>query len=595
MHNILTSVTTHESQIDALIQQMTLDEKIGQMTQVEKNSITPADVTRYAIGSVLSGGGGNPYANNPREWAKMVREYLEAGLQTRLSIPVIYGVDAVHGHNNVKGATIFPHNIGLGATRDAALIERIGEVVARELLATNVHWTFAPAVTVPQDIRWGRTYEGFSEQTDVVIPLALAFARGLDKAQQRVLHSYKHFAADGGTDWGTTRFDAWGTADNWQAATETYQIDQGDARIDEATLREIHLRPYKAAIEAGALNIMVSFSSWNGEKMHQHKYLLTDVLKGEWGFEGFLVSDWKAIDQISPDYRACVVRSINAGLDMVMVPYDYQRFIDTLRSAVDSGEVAIERIDDAVRRILRAKFALGLFEQRFGDETLLDAVGSPSHRAVAREAVRQSLVLLKNDGQTLPLSKKQPSLLLAGNAVDNIGIQCGGWTIEWQGDSGAITTGTSILDAIRQTVAPETTLHVDPLANFAEGLQADIGIAVIGEQPYAEGFGDRLRPALSEDDIAVLHRLRARCQRLVVVLVSGRPLILTEQLPMIDALVAAWLFGTEALGVTDVLFGDHPFTGRLPFSWARNSDHLPLAVLQASAEAPLWRCGDGLS
>jgi len=595
MHNILTSVTTHESQIDALIQQMTLDEKIGQMTQVEKNSITPADVTRYAIGSVLSGGGGNPYANNPREWAKMVREYLEAGLQTRLSIPVIYGVDAVHGHNNVKGATIFPHNIGLGATRDAALIERIGEVVARELLATNVHWTFAPAVTVPQDIRWGRTYEGFSEQTDVVIPLALAFARGLDKAQQRVLHSYKHFAADGGTDWGTTRFDAWGTADNWQAATETYQIDQGDARIDEATLREIHLRPYKAAIEAGALNIMVSFSSWNGEKMHQHKYLLTDVLKGEWGFEGFLVSDWKAIDQISPDYRACVVRSINAGLDMVMVPYDYQRFIDTLRSAVDSGEVAIERIDDAVRRILRAKFALGLFEQRFGDETLLDAVGSPAHRAVAREAVRQSLVLLKNDGQTLPLSKKQPSLLLAGNAVDNIGIQCGGWTIEWQGDSGAITTGTSILDAIRQTVAPETTLHVDPLANFAEGLQADIGIAVIGEQPYAEGFGDRLRPALSEDDIAVLHRLRARCQRLVVVLVSGRPLILTEQLPMIDALVAAWLFGTEALGVTDVLFGDHPFTGRLPFSWARNSDHLPLAALKASAEAPLWRCGDGLS
>ncbi|MBE2269289.1 MAG: glycoside hydrolase family 3 protein [Anaerolinea sp.] len=595
MHNILTSVTTHESQIDALIQQMTLDEKIGQMTQVEKNSITPADVTRYAIGSVLSGGGGNPYANNPREWAKMVREYLEAGLQTRLSIPVIYGVDAVHGHNNVKGATIFPHNIGLGATGDAALIERIGEVVARELLATNVHWTFAPAVTVPQDIRWGRTYEGFSEQTDVVIPLALAFARGLDKAQQRVLHSYKHFAADGGTDWGTTRFDAWGTADNWQAATETYQIDQGDARIDEATLREIHLRPYKAAIEAGALNIMVSFSSWNGEKMHQHKYLLTDVLKGEWGFEGFLVSDWKAIDQISPDYRACVVRSINAGLDMVMVPYDYQRFIDTLRSAVDSGEVAIERIDDAVRRILRAKFALGLFEQRFGDETLLDAVGSPAHRAVAREAVRQSLVLLKNDGQTLPLSKKQPSLLLAGNAVDNIGIQCGGWTIEWQGDSGAITTGTSILDAIRQTVAPETTLHVDPLANFAEGLQADIGIAVIGEQPYAEGFGDRLRPALSEDDIAVLHRLRARCQRLVVVLVSGRPLILTEQLPMIDALVAAWLFGTEALGVTDVLFGDHPFTGRLPFSWARNSDHLPLAALKASAEAPLWRCGDGLS
>ncbi|MCK6579447.1 MAG: glycoside hydrolase family 3 C-terminal domain-containing protein [Anaerolineae bacterium] len=592
----LTSAFAYEAYVDALLAQMTLAEKIGQMTQVEKNSISPEEVTRYTIGSVLSGGGGNPEGNSPHTWAAMVRAYLEAGQNTRLAIPVIYGVDAVHGHNNLQGAVIFPHNIGLGAAGDPELVERIAEVVARELLATHVRWTFAPAVSVPQDIRWGRTYEGFSEDANQVIPLALAFARGLDK-DPRVLHSFKHFVADGGTTWGSTTIAEWASSDNWQAATPFYKIDQGDARVDEATLREVHLRPYREAVEAGALNIMVSFSSWNGIKMHSHRHLLTEVLKGDYGFEGFLVSDWKAIDQIAPSYHDCVVQGINAGLDMVMVPYDFRRFIDTLTHAVQNGDIAQARIDDAVRRILRAKFALGLFEDPFGDEALLAEVGSPAHRAVAREAVRRSLVLLRNEGQTLPLAKDLPALLLAGNAADDVGLQCGGWTIAWQGGSratGVLPGGTTVLEAVRQTVSPETLIHVDPAAQFAEGVTAPVGIAVIAEHPYAEGFGDNAAPALAADDLAMIDRLRARCDRLVVVLISGRPLIVTEALPKIDALVAAWLPGTEGAGITDVLFGDHPFTGRLAYSWLRSLDQLPLARLKSDPAGPLFRFGDGL-
>ncbi|MBL8132267.1 MAG: glycoside hydrolase family 3 protein [Anaerolineae bacterium] len=592
----LTSAFVYEAHVDALLARMTLAEKIGQMTQVEKNSITPEEVTRYTIGSVLSGGGGNPEENNPHTWAAMVRTYLEAGQNTRLAIPVIYGVDAVHGHSNVQGAVIFPHNIGLGAAGDPELVERIGEVVARELLATHVRWTFAPAVSVPQDVRWGRTYEGFSEDADRVIPLALAFARGLDRGR-RVLHSFKHFVGDGATQWNSTQLAEWANADNWQAATPFYKIDQGDAQVDEATLREVHLRPYREAVEAGALNIMVSFSSWNGVKMHRHHALLTKVLKGEFGFAGFLVSDWKGVDQIAPSHYECVVQSVNAGMDMVMVPYDFRRFIDALTSAVQNGDVAQARIDDAVRRILRVKFALGLFEDSFGDEALLAEVGSTAHRAVAREAVRKSLVLLRNEGQTLPLARDLPALLLAGNAADDVGLQCGGWTIAWQGGSratGVLPGGTTVLEAVRQTVSPETLIHVDPAAQFAEGVTAPVGIAVIAEQPYAEGFGDNAAPALAADDLAMIDRLRARCDRLVVVLISGRPLIVTEALPKIDALVAAWLPGTEGAGITDVLFGDHPFTGRLAYSWLRSLDQLPLARLKSDPAGPLFRFGDGL-
>jgi beta-glucosidase len=591
-----TSIFAHEARIDALLDQMTLAEKIGQMTQTEKNSITPEDVTTYHIGSVLSGGGGNPPDNNPQEWAGMVRAYLEAGQKTRLAIPLIYGVDGVHGHNNMQGAVVFPHNIALGAANNPDLVERIGEVTARELLATHVRWTFAPAVSVPHDIRWGRSYEGFSEDTDVVIPLALALARGLEKGQ-RVLHSYKHFVGDGGTTWGTTRTYPWDDGGNWQAATGGFKIDQGNTQLDEATLRQVHLRPYIAAVEAGALNIMASFSSWNGLKMHEHRYLLTDVLKGEYGFPGFLVSDWKGIDQIAASHYDCVVRSINAGIDMVMVPYDFKRFISALTEAAQKGDIPLTRIDDAVRRILRVKFALGLFENAFGDEALLAEVGSPAHRALAREAVRRSAVLLKNEGATLPLSKDVSSILVAGSAADDVGMQCGGWTISWQGGckaDGVMPLGTSVLEAIRQTVAPETAIHFNASADFADGVTAEIGIAVIGEVPYAEGFGDNAHPSLTVHDIAVLTKLRERCSKVVAVLVSGRPLVITNELPLMDALVAAWWFGSEALGVTDVVFGDTPFTGKLAFSWPRSIDQIPLANLKASADAPLWPFGYGL-
>ncbi|MBZ0305090.1 MAG: glycoside hydrolase family 3 protein, partial [Anaerolineae bacterium] len=367
-----------------------------------------------------------------------VRAFQEAALKTRLAVPLLYGADCVHGHNNVKGAVIFPHNIGLGAARDEKLVYEIGRITAREMLATGVHWNFAPAVSVPQDIRWGRTYEGYSENTELVIKLSTAYIRGLQDSG--VLASVKHFVADGATEWGTAPKPA-SHENNWQAVTDSYSIDQGDTQINEAVLRSVHLAPYIAAIEAGALNIMVSHSSWNGLKMHANHYLLTTVLKEECGFQGFLVSDWMAINQIDPDYYTCVVKSINAGLDMIMVPFDYKKFIEMLTLAVQKGDVLLERIDDAVRRILRAKYWLDLFNQPFGQEALLPEVGSPAHREVARQAVRQSLVLLKNEDKLLPLPKSVSKLLVAGQGADDIGLMCGGWSISWQGSAGATTQG----------------------------------------------------------------------------------------------------------------------------------------------------------
>ncbi|HRF95082.1 MAG TPA: glycoside hydrolase family 3 protein, partial [Aggregatilineales bacterium] len=389
-----------DERVQDLLSQMTLAEKIGQMTQPEKNSVPPEDVTAYFLGSVLSGGGGNPDVNNVTEWRKMVQAYMEASLKTRLAIPMIYGSDAVHGHNNVKGATIFPHNIGLGATRDADLVTRIGKATASEMLATNVHWNFAPAVSVPQDVRWGRSYEGYSENTDLVCKLGEAYIRGSQGKFPNgdwALASVKHFAGDGGTTWDSRKDMPYTQANNWQAATPNWRIDQGDTRVDEETLRRIHLAPYKIAIEAGAQNIMVSFSSWNGLKMHAHEYLLTQVLKGEWGFKGFLVSDWMGAHAISDDYYQATVTSINAGLDMIMVPFDYKTFIATMIQAVEAGDITQARIDDAVARILRVKFMLGLFEKPIADEGYMTTFGGADHRALAREAVQKSAVLLKHE------------------------------------------------------------------------------------------------------------------------------------------------------------------------------------------------------
>ncbi|MDE2859734.1 MAG: glycoside hydrolase family 3 C-terminal domain-containing protein [Chloroflexota bacterium] len=598
--------------VDYLLSRMTLEEKLGQMTMVENNSITPAQVAEFYIGSVLSGGGGNPTPNTPANWRAMVCAFQKAALETRLAIPLLYGVDAVHGHNNVKGAVIFPHNIGLGASRDPDLVERIGQVTARELLATSVHWTFAPSVSVPQDLRWGRTYEGYSEDSQLVAELGAALTRGLGNCRAdgsiQVLACAKHYVADGAAQWrespiaeaapqqGSTAPPQDSAAPQAvELAPGQWRIDQGDAPIDEASLRATHLPPYQAAIAAGARTVMASYSSWDGEKLHAHRYLLRDLLKGELGFQGFVVTDWMAINQLDPDYQQCVVQALRAGIDMVMVPYDFRRFIATLKRAVEQGDVAQERIDDAVRRILRVKLALGLFDQPIGDKSLLESLGRAAHRQVAREALRKSLVLLKNERQSLPLSRDLPRLLVAGRAVDDIGLQCGGWSITWQGEAGATTSGTTILEGLRAAVADTAAIEYSADGQFAEEARAAVGIVALHEEPYAEGFGDRADLSLAPDEIALLRRVRERCDKLIVLLIAGRPRILTEQLPWIDALVAAWLPGSEADGIADVLFGDYPFTGKLPFSWPRSMDQIPLAALRASADAPLWEYGYGLT
>ncbi len=577
-----------DKHINPILQKMSLAEKIGQMTQAEKNSIRPQDVKDYAIGSVLSGGGGNPVPNDTAHWREMVMAYQQAALETQHGIPLVYGSDAVHGHNNVKGAVIFPHNIGLGATRDTDLVKRIAGITARELLATSVHWNFAPAVSVPQDIRWGRTYEGFSEDTDLVREMGVAYTQGLHESG--VLASVKHYAADGGTTWGSTQQYEWVT-DNWQAPSAGFHIDQGNAEIDEETFRRVHLQPYIDAVQAGALNIMTSFSSWNGVKMHAHDYLVTEVLKGELGFTGFVVSDWMAINQLDRDYYTAVVKSINAGVDMNMVPFDFKLFIETLSRAVEHGDVSMGRINNAVRRILRAKFWLGLFNSPFGDEGLVAEVGAAAHRETAREAVQKSLVLLKNENNTLPIAKTTARLLVAGRGADNIGMQCGGWSIDWQGGHGPITDGTSILDALRAELPADAVVH-STTGDFEE--HAEIGVVVVGEDPYAEGIGDKNNLSLSAEDIAAIENTRAHCDQLVVVLLSGRPLLIADVLDKADAFVAAWLPGTEGTGVADVLLGNVPFTGKLAHTWPRNAEQIPLSALRDHDADPLFPFGFGL-
>lgn len=560
---------TAAERADDLLARMSLTDKIGQMTLIEKNSISPADVTTYAIGGLLSGGGGSPETNTAEAWAAMVDGYQSAALDTHLGIPMIYGVDAVHGHSNVKGAVIFPHNIGLGAANNPELMKQIGHITALEMIATGIYWNYAPGVMVPQDIRWGRTYEGYSENTELVSAMAIAYLQGLQgddlAAADTVLATPKHFVGDGGAVWGSS-------------TTGSYQIDQGVTDVDEATLRAIHLPPYAAVIEAGAQNIMISYSSWGGMKMHGQDYLINDVLIDELGFDGFIVSDWQGVDQITNDYYEAVVASINAGIDMNMVPYDYRRFINTMVEAVENGDISEERIDEAVRNIFIVKFNLGLFERPFSDPAQLATVGSAEHRAIAQAAVSQSQVLLKNEGSILPISPDVPLILVGGQAANDIGIQSGGWTIEWQGKEGDITPGTTILQAIEQTVSAETTVLFDEYGRFDDipASQPVVCIGVVGERPYAEGLGDSPDLKLPVNDLRALNRMAETCDSLIVILLSGRPLIITDQLADWDALVAAWLPGTEGQGVADVLFGKRPFTGKLSYTWPRNLEFEPL-------------------
>lgn len=585
-----------EERVEDLLARMTLDEKIGQMTLIEKNSLPPRDVYDFFIGGVLSGGGGYPQGDNtPEGWAKMVGEYQDNALATRLGIPMIYGVDAVHGHNNLFGATIFPHNIGLGAANNPALMVQIGQITAREMIATGIYWDYAPVLAPVLDIRWGRTYEAFSENTDLVTALGIPFMTGLQGELGQlgtpgtVLATPKHYIGDGATTWGTSPMGP-------------RNIDRGDTQMDEATLRQLLLPPYIAAVNAGALSIMTSYSSWNGLPMHAHAFLINDVLKGELGFQGFIVSDWEAVTLISNDDYADVVTAINAGIDMNMVPYNYRSFIDMARDAVTAGDIPMERIDDAVRRILRAKFTMGLFEHPFSDESLVATVGSQDHRAVARQAVRESLVLLKNENQTLPIPTDSATIFVAGQGADNLGRQLGGWSIEWQGGSGDITLGTTLLAGIQAAVSADTVVSYSPTGRFenADGTpaMADVGIVVLSEDPYAEFEGDNNLIRLSRGDVAMVERMRASSKRLVVILLSGRPLIATAEILSADAFVAAWLPGTEGAGVSDVLFGAAPFTGRLPFTWPRSVDQLPFdfaAIATEGCEAPLFPFGYGLT
>lgn len=596
------------TRVELLLQKMTLAQKIGQMVQTERLAISPQQVKDWHIGSVLSGGGSCPGENTPADWVAMNDAYWAASMdadEDHLAIPVIYAVDAIHGNNNVRGATVFPHNIGLGAADDPDLLERIARVTAREILATGVDWTFAPTLAVARDHHWGRTYESYSEDPTIVSRYAGPFVRGLqgDLGQDGVVACVKHWVGDGGT---------------------THGIEQGDTRIPEAELRQIHIAPYVRAIEAGVLSVMVSFNSWNGEKCHGHSYLVNYVLKNQLGFEGCVISDWDGIDYLSESYFDAIAMGVNAGIDMFMISEHWQPFIQNLSAHVTHGTVTMERIDDAVRRILSMKLAFGLFDKPRPAErpwSLHASFGSREHREVAREAVRKSLVLLKNENAILPLAADR-RILVAGKNAHNLGHQCGGFTVAWQGTSGNdfVEGGTSIWEGIR-AAAPDAELDSDGSGRDADPERHDVAIVVIGEKPYAEGMGD-IRPTeevvvaagsqikgklkvlepygttsvlaeLHPEDLDTITHIAGKGIPVVTVLISGRPLVTTREIEQSTAFVAAWLPGSEGQGVADVLFGDYPITGKLSFSWPRK--HESVVNVKDVDYDPLFPYGFGLS
>jgi beta-glucosidase len=560
---------------------MTADEKIAQLHQVERANTSASDITTYDVGSIYSQGGSSPSTNNPTSWADMIDGFQKASFASRLKIPIIYGLDVVHGVGPVFGATVFPHNIGLGATRDLALVEQVGSVVADEAAGVGANFPFGPVVAVVRDERWGRTYESFGEDAQLVSDMGVAYINGFQKrsGSLTVLANAKHYLGDGGTAKG---------------------VNNADTSGDETALRAIHLKPYEAAIKAGVGSVMASYSSWQGTRMHQNTAMITGVLKGDLGFQGFVGSDYNGCTQNGVSIGSC----LNAGVDLVMTfPTTTSSFLSTVRNLVPSTVVQ-SRIDDAARRILVAKCEMGLLDgaQHLVDRTLTAQVGSAEHRALARKAVAKSLVVLKNEGGVLPLSKSVAGVALGGKTADNIGNQCGGWTITWQGRSGNTTTGTTVRQALQGVVA-----NVNYALDGSATSNSAIGIAVIGETPYSEGCGDIPTPvggdlcfsrttSLSVDDadVAVVQKMKDAGLKTVVVLVSGRPMILDKILPIADAIVAAWLPGTEATGITDVLFGDvHP-TGKLPISWPSSESQLPMNQGDASY-TPLYAYGYGLT
>lgn len=560
-----------EVRVNDLLSYMTLEEKIGQMALVEKYSIHDrGDISRYGIGALLSGFGGKPDDNTPKGWDTMVSDFIHESERSRLGIPLLYGVDAIHGHSNVPGATVFPHTIGLGATRDPLLVENVARATAEELRATNIRWSFSPTLDMPNDIRWGRAYETFSDDPKLVTQLSTAYLEGLQKMNTEststlfVMGTLKHFIGLGGMVWGT-------------ASNKNFKIDQGTTKPDEAELRNRYLPPFKAGIDAGAQSVMVGLNSWGDTKLSADSYLITDVLKGELGFKGFAVSDWYAVYEMPGNDYDNAVTAINAGIDMVMLPFDYKPFIEKVTRAVHRGDIREDRIDDAVQRILRAKFALGLFDEPITGGTY-DTVGSASHQALAREAVAKSLVLLKDDKNTLPIQRNVQHIRVAGSAADNVGRQAGAWTVEWQGIDGNWLPGaTSILEGIRARAGDGVQIEYVEDGDFGTSTtRADIGIAVVGEKPYAEGWGDTAYPVLDTHDLEAIKKLQATSNEVIVIIVSGRPLLVTNEISSWDAVVAAWLPGSEGEGVADVLFGDKPFVGKLPLPWPHHSEQLPI-------------------
>ncbi|SFR76390.1 exo-1,4-beta-glucosidase [Stenotrophomonas maltophilia] len=590
-----------EKRITELMAGMTVEEKVGQLVQGDIASITPDDVRRYRLGSILAGGNSDPggrYDASPAEWLALADAFYDASMDTSQggkAIPLLFGIDAVHGQSNIIGATLFPHNVGLGAARNPELLRRIGEITALETRVTGMEWTFAPTVAVPQDDRWGRTYEGYSESPAIVASYAGAMVEGLQGRigspdfldGRHVIASVKHFLGDGGTTGGK---------------------DQGDTRISEAELVRIHAAGYPPAIAAGAQTAMASFNSVNGEKMHGHRHYLTDVLKGRMNFGGFVVGDWNGHGQIKGCTTTDCPATINAGLDMAMASDSWKGFYETTLAAVKDGRITAERLDDAVRRILRVKFRLGLFEagrpstRAVGGQFAL--IGAPEHRAVARQAVRESLVLLKNQNGLLPLSPKQ-RILVAGDGADDVGKQAGGWTLNWQGTGTTrkdFPNADTIFEGIAQqarAAGGEATLAIDGRYTT----KPDVAVVVFGEDPYAEFQGDL--PTLAykpgdETDLALIRRLKEDGIPVVAVFLSGRPLWVNREINAADAFVAAWLPGSEGGGVADVLLRgpdgrtQHDFKGRLSFSWPRTATQYANNVGQKDYD-PLFPFGFGLS
>jgi len=603
--DLLLNQQSVKKQVNKLMSKMTLAQKIGQMTQAERLNCTPDDVKNYHLGSVMSGAGSLPENNDLDSWLKMTDSYWRASMvkdDNHLAIPLIYGVDAIHGHNNLKGATIFPHNIGLGAANDTKLINRIAEITRKEVLATGIDWVFAPNLAVAQNHQWGRFYESYSQTPELVNKYAGKMICGLQGQLhgEGVIACVKHWVGDGATSHG---------------------IDQGDANISFEELSTTHISPYVSALKSGAMTVMASFNSWNGDKCHGNKYLLTDVLKKQLNFSGFIVSDMNGIDYLSDDFYLSVAQGVNAGIDMFMLPENWKQFIRHLLSHVELGTVPISRINDAVSRILSVKLASGLFEAPSPSKRTWAnhcSFGSTEHRKVAREAVRKSLVLLKNGQNTLPL-KKNARILVTGKNANNIGHQCGGFTIDWQGVSGnnEFQGASSIWQGIKD-VAPNAILNSKNDISTITAKDHDIAVVVVGECPYAEGFGD-IRDCdnliieagsqingqmnisqpygeslelkkLHPEDYQQIKALSDKGLPVVVILISGRTLIINSELEESVAFIAAWLPGSEGQGVSDMLFGDFDFQGKLPFSWPKTSS----SEKKKSATVPLFPLGFGL-